>query len=45
MLSPALYGPMQFFLAAVSRDMVAPACGHDHLADYFRHQHRRHAAR
>ena len=45
MLSPARYGPIQFFLAVVSRDMVAPACGHDRLADYFRHQHRRHAAR
>ncbi|WP_036526465.1 SDR family oxidoreductase [Nocardia sp. NRRL WC-3656] len=31
-----IYGPLQFFLAAMTADMVARPWGEDHLSDYFR---------
>ena len=30
-----VYGPVQFFLAVMARDMVAPAHGNDHLKSFF----------
>jgi uncharacterized protein YbjT (DUF2867 family) len=31
-----VYGPAEFFLAVMTSDMVAPTCGSDRLADFFR---------
>jgi hypothetical protein len=30
-----VYGPVEFFLAVVTQDMVAPANGQDQLAEFF----------
>jgi len=35
-----VYGPVEFFLTVVTRDMVAPAHGQDQLADFFSSQER-----
>jgi uncharacterized protein YbjT (DUF2867 family) len=38
-----VYGPLEFTLTVITRDMVGPACGNDSLGDFFRnevaHQH------
>lgn len=36
-----VYGPLQFFLAVMERDMVAQQTGRDHLSTYFQQEHRR----
>jgi uncharacterized protein YbjT (DUF2867 family) len=36
-----VYGPMQFFLAIMTTDMIAPMRGADHPSDFFRHEHAR----
>ncbi len=33
-----IYGPLQFFQAVMTADMVAPCTGGDHLADFFRQE-------
>jgi uncharacterized protein YbjT (DUF2867 family) len=40
-LAPARYGPLQFFLAVMTHDLVAPSSGTDHLGDFFRQERRR----
>ena len=31
-----VYGPIEFFMTVMTRDMVAPQVGHHHLEDYFK---------
>jgi uncharacterized protein YbjT (DUF2867 family)/mRNA-degrading endonuclease RelE of RelBE toxin-antitoxin system len=36
MIAPARHGPLQFFLAVMTHDLVAPGSGTDRLGDFFR---------
>jgi uncharacterized protein YbjT (DUF2867 family) len=35
-IAPSRYGPLQFFLAVMTHDLVAPSSGTDFLGDFFR---------
>ena len=34
--SQKTYGPLEFFMSVMTRDMVAPQVGRHHLKDYFK---------